>query len=293
MTRTFQRLVALTVILLPAAPAVAASTSIFLTNTPYTSLDGGATQTVAPTGIVDNSNGSKSATQVGGQSDFFTFGPGQSQSFSGIASVNTKAFADFGTLRLQTYAAASASPIAYGPPFVIGTNPFYPVAYTTLGTQFSDAITVTHPTLPQGAPVRFRYLLDVDSTLFGNSQAILRYSLGSAVNVFVSRGEGIPFGFGDNYVADLSIDAAVGDQLSFYVQLGSGGVASAGYVAGRELDSTDFNAFNTARLNLYPITPGLVLVSDSGRDYAAIPEPSAAVVLAGALLSLRLRTRHK
>jgi hypothetical protein len=284
--------VVLTVLVLPVAPAAGALTQVILTSTPYTSLDAGVTQTVVPTDVTDGPNGSKSATQTGGQSDFFTFGPGLGQTFLGAASVNTRAVAGFGTLKLETYAEATASPTAYGPPFVIGENPYRPVARTSLQVSFSDEIDVEHPSLPDGSPVQFRYRLVVDSTLFGNSQAILRWGLGSTVGGFVSRGEGVQFGFGDHFAIDVPVDAVVGESLPLFVLLGSGGQASAGFDAGREFDSTGFDAFHTATLNLDPVTPGLRLVSDSGQDYATVPEPTGLLIVAAGLLGLGRRRRR-
>lgn len=257
---------------------------------PFTSLDGGVTQTPALVSIVNDPNGTKSATQSGGQSDFFCFGPGLGQCFAGTAGVESRAFAGFGVLKLETFAAASTSPLAYGPPFVIGTNPFAAVARTSFILTFMDDVDVTHPTLPDGTPVVFSFKVALDSAIFGNSQASFRWGAGSTVFGMVNRGVGFSFPAGDHFALDITVDALVGDSVPIFLSLSAGGQASTGFSAGRELDSTGFDAFSTATLHLDPITPGLRLLAASGHDYATVPEPSTALLAAiGLLVLARIR----
>jgi hypothetical protein len=253
---------------------------------PFTSLDGGVTQTPALVSIVNGPNGTTSATQVGGQSDSFCFGPGLGQCFAGSAGVDSRAFAGFGVLRLETLAEALASPTAYGPPFVIGTNPYTAVARTSFILTFTDDVDVTHPTLPDGSAIQFSFKVALDSAIFGNSQASFRWGAASTVFGMVNRGVGFPFPAGDHFALDITVDALVGDTVPIFLSLSSGGQASAGFTIGRELDSTGFDAFSTATLHLDAITPGLGLRAASGHDYATVPEPSTALLAALGLLVL-------
>jgi len=279
--------------MLAASPAAALPLTQIQTGSPapFTSLDGGVTQTLAPTVIVDN-GGEKTATQEGSSSDQFCFGPGLTQCFGGAAEVESRAFAGFGVLRMETFAGALASPTAYGTGFpVMGTNPYTAVARTSFSLLFQDDIEVMHPTLPDGTPVQFSFTVVLDSVIFGNSQATIRWSAGSTVFGMANRGVG--FSGGDHIERIITVDALVGDIVPISLSLLSGGQASAGFSLGRELDQTGFQAFDTATLNLDPITPGLLLRAFSEHDYASdAPAPPAAALLAAVgVLALAFRAR--
>lgn len=261
------------------------------TPAPFTSLDRGITQTPVPVSIVNGPGGTKSSTQQGGQADSFCFGPGLTQCFAGTATVDGRAFAGFGQLKLETFASASASPLRYGPGFVQGDNPYEPVARMGYILTSMDDVDVTHPTLPVGSPVQYSFKVRLDSTIFGNSQASFRWGAGSNVFGMVNRGVGFPFPAGDQFAQDITVDAVVGAKVPIFLSLSSGGQARAGLSVGAESDSTAFRGFNTATLNIDPITPGLQLLAASGHDYSTVPEPSGLLLVATGLVALALRAR--
>lgn len=258
---------------------------------PFTSLDGGVTQTPVPVVILPGPGGTKSSTHKDGQGDSFCFGPGLGQCFGAGASVDSRAFAGFGQLRLETFATAFADPLIYGPPFVIGSNPYDAVARTSYILQFTDDVEVKHPTLPVGSPVQFSFKVALDSTIFGNSQASFRWGAGSTVFGMVNRGVGFPFPAGDHYAQDITVDALVGDLVPIFLSLSSGGQARAGLSVGTAQDTTAFRGFNTATLQLGAITPGLELRAASDHDYSTIPEPSTLLLVSAGIALLARRTR--
>jgi MYXO-CTERM domain-containing protein len=258
---------------------VQASATVILTFTSqfYTSLDGGITQ--EPVDITRTSQGSsRSATWSGGQSDQTCFGPGLSQCFTGVATTDGQAFVDIGVLKLEWSAEATASPTAYGPPFVIGQNPWTAVARGGGPLiSFSEDVTLTHPTLPVGSPVSFLATVVLDAFMFGNAQANLQVFAG-----FNCCGT---FPAGGGYVQSFVVNGMVGDVLPVGMTLTSGGQAAAGFSLGRELDSAGFRGFNSANLYLDAQTPGLEISSPSQHDWSTPPDaPEPEGLLAGALL---------
>ncbi len=102
------------------------------------------------TSLVEGPGGSKRFEFRCGQSDFFTFGPGFDQAFAGVSWTYGFGYASFGVLRLYAEAGARAEPTLYGPPFVIGTNPYAGRArVSTAVVGFADLFT---PPPTAGAP---------------------------------------------------------------------------------------------------------------------------------------------
>jgi hypothetical protein len=296
------RVLALALALGSPGPALALS-QINVTGPVFTSLDNGVTMTPNTVSIVTNPNGSHSATQSGSQSEFFTFGPGLSQSFSGTAIASAEAFADEGVLRLRASAGAAASPTAYVAPFpgALGNNPYAAVARSGFFLAFSDNIVLSDPTgtLAVGAPVSYRVTVVIDSVVAGDYSSNVGIAAGLASNPTVGgtfiRSASFQFSFGDHFVFSSVVTGKIGETHVFSVSLVGGANAAASFARGREIENSLFDASNTVTGNLDPITPGLVLQTASGHDYAtAVPEPGVFALATSALaLGAMLRRRRR
>jgi hypothetical protein len=300
--RTAAAGLACAVALAASAPAQAVHMSqIALTGEVYTSLDNGVTKTPNVVRIVTNPNGSKSATQTGGQSDSFTFGPGLSQAFAGSAAAEATAFADFGVLRINASASALASPTAYVAPFpgALGNNPYESVARSAFSVAFQDNFTLTDPAgaLPIGTPVSYRVSVVLDSIVGGDFSGNLQIAAGLLSNPTVGgtfiRSSSFQFSFGDHFVFGADVDGRIGETHVFAVSLVAGANAYAGFARSRESQSSFFNAGNTLHGNLDPVTQGLVLVTESGHDYRTVPEPGSFALASCGLTGLAWLSRRR
>lgn len=100
--------------------------------------------------LVNGPGGSKTFELRCGQADFFTFGPGLQQGFVGSSWAYGWGEARFGVLRLYAEAGARVNPTVYGPPFVIGTNPFS--ARARVGGALVSFVDLVTPPPTSGAP---------------------------------------------------------------------------------------------------------------------------------------------
>lgn len=278
-----------------ADPGWALSTrQINITGAHYTSLDGGVTQVPLTVTNQTLANGALSASMSGQQSELITFGPGLTQSFSGAAKASANAFADFGTLRLDAFAEASAGPLAYVAPFpgVLGDNPYEAVARSTFYVAFRDEFDLVDPAgvAPIGTPVSYRLTVVLDSTKGGGFSGNLQIAGGllSAPNV------GGTFNLaqmGNRFVFSVDVNGHVGERHILTVSLVAGAFAAAGKSRSVTQSTAFFDASNTLHAFLDPLSTDLALASESGHDYATSAVPEASVLallgLAAALLIAR------
>ncbi len=283
--RSFSRLAALASLVALASPGWALSTrQINITGAHYTSLDGGATQVPLTVTTQTLASGALTASMAGQQSDLITFGPGLTQSFSGAAQASAHAFADFGTLRLDATAQASAGPLAYVAPFpgVLGDNPYEAVARSTFFVSFRDEFDLVDPAgvAPIGTPVSYRLTVVLDSTKGGGFSGNLQIAGG----LLSAPGVGGTFQLaqiGNRFVYTVDVSGRVGERHILTVSLVAGAFAAAGKSAGVTQSTGFFDASNTLHAFLDPLTADLALASESGHDYAtsAVPEASVLALL--------------
>jgi hypothetical protein len=270
--------------------AASASATVDVSGSGDTSLDAGATTVPFDFTYADNTavDGSKAVTGQGFLKEATLTVP---EVISAYAGGGGSAYAAPGVLR------ASAG----GHAFIVGIVPYDPRVTTSFGASFTDQIQLGGAGLAPGTPVTYHGTITISTEQHGayyysgfgypTGTFFLQYAVGANVGAFYS----FPVaGFSNlpdlHFEIPFDVSGSVGDvvPISCSLALGTQDRANSGFGYDQ---STAFDGNPGVHFRLQPVTPGLVLTSDSGHDYT-VPEPTGGCfVAASALLAVASRRR--
>lgn len=205
------------------------------------------------------------------QTTSISAGPGLAQSTGSLYSFNasTNAFAEIGSLHGSVMVQASSSGPAGG-------------GSANSQTFWSDSLTITSPTLPNGAPVSFLATIFLHRTITGNGNSSAFASVTGPFGLNLTDMRSAP-----NPVQSVStiVNTTVGSVLSATSSLNLH--ADAGGLAPFSM-SVSVLAENTAVFQFEPITPGASYLTASGVRF--VPEPTTGVMVLGGIVTVCLRS---
>jgi hypothetical protein len=269
----------------PVGAAGADGFSVDASGTGSTSIDGGTTTVPFTLTVTDNTaiDGSKSISGYGFYEEATMTNPIDIAAFAGG---NGSGYAAPGVLEATVHGLA----------FLRTAESFAPRLTASFGGSFTDTIHLEGSGLAPATPVSYHGHIHVSAGQFGayyysgfgypTGTFYLQYGIGSASQFYSFPTPG----FSDlpdlHFDIDFDLSGSVGDTVPISCSLGLGVQNRAGSGYGDQQETT-LNASEGVHFYLEPTTPGLVITSDSGHDYTAVPEPAgAAAVAGGALLAL-------
>ena len=276
--------------LILAAPLGRADWSVSADGSGYVSLDAGATQYPLQVTETDDSDGSKF---VYGTNSFYYSTLTVPKMIGALAGANGYAYAAPGVLHAQVHGLA----------FINGLPEFDPRLQAGFSGSFTDELHLASDTLAPGAPVSYHGAIEISVGQLGAYYySGFGYPTGTFFLQYSVKGGGAYYSFpvpGFSDLPDLHFEipfdgsGSVGDALPISCSLGLGVQNRANNGFGDQQE-TVLSGPDAVHFFVDPVTPGLVITSDSGHDYArSAPEPAGAWTAAATVAALLARRRRE